>query len=131
MDIVHLMPRIVPDIMVLQGISFETIIDGVFLNIARSKRKCWQNFPLNLGFLTVQNSTHVALLGKEIVEMKVAYVHQEHPDDSIYRGTIDLLEVLRNILTPEELTFIFQYQKELNTRVLHFRQIQLTVEENV
>ena len=63
--------------------------------------------------------------------MKVAYVHQEHPDDSIYKGEINFSKVVSRIPTHEDQTFIFQYQKYLNTRVLQFRQLQLTLEENV
>ena len=67
-NIVHLMPRIVPDRMVIQEISFQTIINEVFLKLAASKRKCWPNFPLNLGFLTLQNSTHATLLGNKFLK---------------------------------------------------------------
>ena len=63
---VHLLSRIVSDIMVVQEIAYQTIIDGVFPRIVVAKRKCWPNFPLNLGFLTLQNYTHVAMLGKSI-----------------------------------------------------------------
>ena len=38
---------------------------------------------------------------------------------------------MSRIPTPEEKTFVFQYQKDLKTKVLHFRQLQLTVEENL
>ena len=63
--------------------------------------------------------------------MNFTYVNQEHFDDSIYRGAIDFSEVVSRIPTPEEQTFIFQYQKDLKTRMLHFRQHQLNMEENV
>ena len=63
--------------------------------------------------------------------MEVSYVHREHMDDSFYRGEINFSSVVSRIPTPEEKTFVFQYQKDLKTKVLHFRQLQLTVEENV
>ena len=63
---VHLLPRIVPDKMVLQEISYQIVIDGVFPKLASSKRKCWPKFPLNLGFLTMQNSTLATILRKSI-----------------------------------------------------------------
>ena len=60
--------------------------------------------------------------------MKVTYIHEEQPDDSIYRGAINFSEVVSRIPTHKEQTFIFQYQKDMNTRVLYFRQLQLTLE---
>ena len=68
---VHLYPSIVPDIMVLQEISLHTVIDGVSPKLAKTKRKCWPKFPLNLGFFTFQNSTHYDILGKYIVDMNL------------------------------------------------------------
>ena len=62
---VHLLARIVPDRMVVQEIAFQTVIDGVFPKLAAAKRKCWPKFPLNLGFFTLQNSTHVAKMNLE------------------------------------------------------------------
>ena len=63
--------RIVPDRMVLQEISYQTVIDGVFPNIALFKRKCWPKFHLNLGLLIVKNYTRVAVSGKTISKMSL------------------------------------------------------------
>ena len=134
----------------------QIVIDWVFLKLTTTKLKCWPKLPLNLGSLTIQNSTHVALLGNVIVEMnlggvpkrrhdhnsllenhfvqehmKVTYVHEEQPGDSIYKGAINFSKVVRRISIPKEKTFIFQYQKYLKTKVLQFIQLQLTMEENV
>ena len=38
-NVVHLLPGIVPDQMVLQEITYQTIVNGVFPNLASSKRK--------------------------------------------------------------------------------------------
>ena len=57
--------------MVLQDISYHTVIDGVFPKLTETKRKCWPKFPLSLGLLTMQNYTHVAILGNVIEEMNV------------------------------------------------------------
>ena len=50
---VHGLPRIVPEIMVLEEISFQKVIDGVFPKLTADKRKGWTNFPLNLGSLVI------------------------------------------------------------------------------
>ena len=63
--------------------------------------------------------------------MKIAYVHQEFLDDSIYRGAIDFSEVVSRVSTPLEKTHMFQYQKEPQATALHFRKLRLTVEENL
>ena len=82
----------------------------------------------------IQNSTHVATLGNKIVtlklrespkrmhdpmsfltnhftqeHMKTGYSHQKDPDDSIYQGAKEFSEVVTNITTPNEKSFIFQY----------------------
>ena len=50
---VHGLPRIVPEIMVLEEISFQKVIDGVFPKLTVDKRKGWTKFPLNLGSLLI------------------------------------------------------------------------------
>ena len=132
--------------MVLQEITFQTVIDGVFLKLAVARRKCWPKFPLNLGFLTLQNSIHAAILGKAIADMslgevprrmhdpeeflenhfvqehtKIVYAHQEFPNDFIYIGATYFSEVVSRISTLLEKTHIFHYQKDLKTTVLHFK----------
>ena len=52
-NIVHLLPRIVPYRMVLEEISFQAVVDGVFLKLTRAKRKGWPKIPLNLGPLVI------------------------------------------------------------------------------
>ena len=70
-NILHLLHRIVPDMMVLQEIYLYTVVNGVFPKLSATKRKCWPKFPLNLGFLTLQNSTHASILGKAITTMNL------------------------------------------------------------
>ena len=100
--------------MVLQEVSFQTIINEVYPKLAQHKRKTWPKFPLNLGSLVLQNSTHATVLGKEIASMnlgeepkrmhdpksylallfvqehaKFQYSHEDEPNESIYREAID------------------------------------------
>ena len=57
--------------MVLEDISFQTVIDGVFPKLTTAKRKGWPKSPLSLGPLVIQNSTHADTLEKNIVTMKL------------------------------------------------------------
>ena len=68
-NIVHLFLRIVLDQMVLQEITYQTIVDGFFRMLPSSKRKYWPKFPLSFGFSTLQNSTHATILGSKFVDM--------------------------------------------------------------
>ena len=67
----HLLQKIIPDRMVLEDISFQTMIDGVFPKMYGDKRRGWTKFPLNLGSLVIHNSTHANFLGKRITNFKL------------------------------------------------------------
>ena len=73
--------------MALQEISYQTVIDGVFPNCVATKRKCWPKFPLNLGLLTVHNSTHAAILGNVIEEMNLEEVPKRMHDPKSLLGS--------------------------------------------
>ena len=119
------------------------MIDGVFPKLTGPKRKGWPKFPLHLGSLVIQNSTHASSLGKRITtlnigeapkrmhdpksflvnhftqeHMKSSYVHQTTPDDSIYHGVDSFFEVLNMNSSEDEKRFIFQYQQEVKAKVL-------------
>ena len=81
---VHLLPRIIPDCMVLQEISFPMVINGVFPKLTKHKKKAWPKFPLNLDCIILQNSTHVAMLGKEISIMNLGEAPWRMHDPKYY-----------------------------------------------
>ena len=76
----HLLSRIVPDRMVLQKISYQTVIDEVFSKLTKHKKKAWPKFLVSLGNLTVQNVGHACLLGKEIYVMSLGEVFKRMHD---------------------------------------------------
>ena len=45
---VHVLPRIVPDRLVLEEVAFQTVNDGVYKKLIGPKKKAWTKFPLNL-----------------------------------------------------------------------------------
>ena len=61
--------------------------------------------------------------------IKTAYAHHVDPDDSIYQGANAFFEFVRRISSPNEKNFIFQYQGELKTKVLHYRILKLSLEK--
>ena len=68
-NIVHLLPKIVPDRMVFQEFSYQTIIDGGLPKLTKHKKKDWPKFPMNLGNLTLQNPAHASFMGKGLSVM--------------------------------------------------------------
>ena len=102
----------------------------------------------------IKNYTHANTLGKNVINlklveapkimhdpksflvnhftqehMKTCYTHQKDPNDSIYQGDKDFSEVVRRITSPDEKRFIFQHQHEIQSKVLHYIKLELTVEE--
>ena len=63
---VHMLPRIVPDRLVLEEAAFQTVNDGVYRKLIGPKKKVWPKFPLHLGSLVIPTSTWVAVLGEQI-----------------------------------------------------------------
>ena len=134
---VHLLPRIIPNHIVLHEFSFQTFIDGAFPKLSKQKRKGWPKFLLSLDSLVLLNYTHTGLMGKEITTMnlgeaskrmhdpksymsnlfaqewvKFQYTHEDLPDDSMYREAIDFHEALENITDLEEKEHVAKYQKD-------------------
>ena len=83
-NMVHLLPIIVPDHMVLQEFSFQTIIDGVFPKFTKHKKNACPKFPLSLDSLVLQNSTHAAMQGKEITIMHLGEAPKRMHDPKSY-----------------------------------------------
>ena len=62
---------------------------------------------------------------------RIQYAHQDELDDSIYRAVIYFQEVFSKITDPNVKAHFFKYQKDLKSSMLHFRQVKLTVKENL
>ena len=87
-NIVHLLPRIILNRMVLQEFSFQTVIYGVFPKLARHKRKAWPKFPLSLDPLVLHTSTHETMLGKEITNMNLGEAPRRMHDPKAYLASL-------------------------------------------
>ena len=72
-NIVHMLPKIVPDRLVIEEVSFQTITNGVYKKLVGPKRKGYPKFPLNLGLLAIQTSTWDVVLSDHIVSLKLGF----------------------------------------------------------
>ena len=46
----HWLPHIVPDTLLLQGISYQTYVNGVVASLHRNKKGLWPPFPSSMRF---------------------------------------------------------------------------------
>ena len=100
---VHLFPRIVPYRMVLQEFSYHTAINGAFPKLVKHKRKGWPKFPLSLDSLVLKNSTHAALVGKEITTMNLGEAPIRMHDPKAYLASLFSQERAKFHYTHEDL----------------------------
>ena len=61
---IHMLPKIVPNRLVLEEVAFQTVNDGVYMRLIGPKKKAWPKFPLNLGSLVIPTLTWAAVLGE-------------------------------------------------------------------
>ena len=87
-NIVHLLPKIVPDRMVLHEFCFQTVIDGAHAKLAKHKRKTWPKFPLHIVSLFIQNSIHAIVLGKEITTMRMGEAFKRMHDPKAFLASL-------------------------------------------
>ena len=136
--------------------AFQTINDGVYKKLIGPKKKAWPKFPLHLGSLVIPTSTWDAVLGEQIQSLKLGfstkrkhdpkgcfdahfkqyhikinYVHEEIPDDSICQGVSTFFEVLGRAKSKDEEAHILQHQKELKERIQCYRALQIGLLEKV
>ena len=98
-----MLPRIVPNRMVLQEFPYQTVIDGDFPKLTKHKKKGWPKFPVNLGNLTMPNDGHACLLGKEIFVMSLG---------EVFKRMNDSMQFLHNLFAHEHAKFQYVHEKE-------------------
>ena len=106
-NIVHLLPRIVPDRMVLQEFAYQTVIDGVLPKLTKHKKKAWPKFPVNLGNLTLQSPTHASLVGKDFSVMNLG---------EAFKGMHDPVAYLDDLFAHEHVKFQYVHESEISIR---------------
>ena len=70
---VNIFPKIVPNMLVIEEVSFQTVTNGVYKKIVGPKTKSWPKFPLDIGQLVIPTSTWAAVLGDQIVSWKLGF----------------------------------------------------------
>ena len=111
---------------------------------------------MNLGSLVIPTSTWAAVLGEQIQSLKlgfstkrkhdpkgylrahfnqyhikITYVHEEIPDDSIYQGVNTFSEVLARAKGKDEKSHILQHQKELKDKIQSYTEMQMDLLERI
>ena len=79
-NIVHMFPKIVPNGLVLEEVSFQTVTDGVYKKLVAPKRKSWPKFSLNLGSSVIPNSTWDTMLSDQIASLKLGFALKRRHD---------------------------------------------------
>ena len=142
--------------MVLQEFSYQTVIDGIFPKLTKHKKRAWHKFHVSLDSLVLQNSTHVALLGKEISIMNLGeaskimhdpvsylanlfthehigfrYTHENDPNDSMFWAATYFQQAMNKITDPNIKSHLYKYQKDLKIRIPHEREDKLKIKQNI
>ena len=86
-NIVHMLPKIVLDRLVIEEVSFQTIIEWVYKKLVGPKRKGWPKFPLNLGLLVIPTSTWATVLSDHIVSLKLSFDSKRKHDPKGFLDT--------------------------------------------
>ena len=81
-----MLPKVVPDRLVIEEISFQIVIEGVYKKLAGPKRRVWPKFPQNLGPLSIPTSTWAAELSDHIVSLKLGFSSKRKHDP---KGWVD------------------------------------------
>ena len=74
--IIHLLPRFVPNQIVLAYLSLQTVMEGVHGQIHSTKRGSWPKFPLYIGHLVIQNESYVGIITKEVLHLKLGWIEK-------------------------------------------------------
>ena len=68
-----MLPRVVPDSLVIEEIYFQAVTEGVYKKLAGPKRRVWPKFPQTLGSLTIPTSNWATDLSDHIVSIKLGF----------------------------------------------------------
>ena len=76
----HMLPKFVPNRLVIEEISFETMAERVYKKLPEPKRRVWPNFPQNLGPLSIPTSSWATKLSNHIVSLKLGFSNKRKHD---------------------------------------------------
>lgn len=150
----HLLPKYVPDWLVLREIAYQTMVEGVTALLSFHSKKTWPKFPIKVGIFTLLNGRHAlkeAAAIKElclctgtlrrhdpkgfieehikIVGLSPSYQHDSTPNDFIYQGVTSYEEVLSKITDSQEQANMHAVQEVQRKLAIAEREKMLAEEE--
>lgn len=150
----HLLPKYVPDRLVLREIAYQTVVEGVTALLSSHSKKTWPKFPIKVGIFTLLNGPHAlkeATAIKElclctgtlrrhdpkgfieehikIVGLSPSYRHDSTPNDFIYQGVTSYEEVLSKITDSQEQANMHAVQEVQRKLAIAEREKMLVEEE--
>ena len=63
--------------------------------------------------------------------LKLQYVRENEPDDSMFQGAINFKQAMDKITNPERKLILYKYQKEFKTKIIGERGDKLKIKEDV
>ena len=63
--------------------------------------------------------------------LKFQYVHENEPDDSMFRGATNFQEAMDKIIDLEMKLIMYKYKKDLKTRIVGERGAKLKIKEDL
>jgi hypothetical protein len=69
----HILPRYVPDRLVLREIAYQIVGVGIVASLSKSQKKKWPSFPIPLGIYSLLNAKHAL---KEVEQMEGIWLAQ-------------------------------------------------------
>ena len=69
----HMLPKVVPDRLVLEELSFQVVTEGIYKKCVAPKRKFWPRFPITLGSFNVPTSTWELEFSDNIMSLKLGF----------------------------------------------------------
>ena len=82
----HMLPKVVPNRLVIEEISFQRVTEGYYKKLAGPKRRVFPKFPQNLGPPSIPTLTWAAELSDHIVSMKLGFSSKRKHD---HKGWVD------------------------------------------
>jgi hypothetical protein len=133
----HALPNFLPYWLVCREVAYQTVTGGINKELKAAQKKVWSAFPLQVGMFSLLDFGHskvevAALEDVKLVDIEFKrhdpqkivknhlslynlkkYVHENSPQDEIFRGARSYDEVLNRVqtLSPDQQANFFNFQK--------------------
>ena len=86
-NVAHMFPKVIPDRLVLEELSFQIVTERIYKKCVAPKRKVWPRFSITLGSLSVPTSTWELKLSDHIMSLKLGFARKSKHNP---KGIVDL-----------------------------------------